>query len=278
MEFLNGFTDYGFKVSEAKTLEDCRGKTILLLSNHRVDYRYLNSIKETNPDAVYILWYYHDHLSSIPFKKFILTGEYFFHTPRTASHIRFDSINKSILNFVPLMLRANESPRTIGTVELVRPRDGVFMGTPYKAEWAYGLQNTLYHDTNQHGLLPYETRKVNYLTSKVAFGFHDPANILNYHVTQRVYEGLAYGCVVLSDNPAAAEMTGGIVEYVANMPEFLEKLAYFLNNEDACKQKREAGYNWVKKYGTNRYSTILFLKKINELFGMNYIHAGQDNE
>jgi len=273
MEFLNGFTEYGFRVSEAKTLEDCRDKTILLFSSHRVDLGYLKSVNTVNSDAIYILWYYHDHLSSIPFKKFILTGEYFFHTPRTASHLRFDRINKSIANFVPLMFRANDSPGTIGSVELPRIRDGVFMGTPYKSDWASGLKNTLYHDITRSGLLPYETRKQNYLTSKVAFGFHDPNNILNYHVTQRVFEGLAYGCIVLSDNPAATEMTGGIVEYVADKAEFLQKLAYFLNNDDACKKKREAGYEWVKKYGTNRYAALLFLKKTNELFGANYAES-----
>lgn len=43
------------------------------------------------------------------------------------------------------------------------------------------------------------------------------------HVTQRIFEGMAYGCVVISTSPAARDMTNGIVEYVATKEEFMEK-------------------------------------------------------
>ena len=264
MEFLNGFTDYGYTVTCAKSLSDCRGKDILLLSNQAVNIQFLHKLSVINPDAVYILWCYHSLIDQIPFKKFIITGEYFHYTPRMDSHIYVDAINKSIPNFVPLMLRADDSPASIGLYTKTYELDGCFMGTPYKPEWVAGLPNILYHDIS-HGFFTYDERRAVHLKSKIAFGFTSDANILNYHPTQRIFEGLAYGCVVLSDNEAARDLTGGIVEYVSSKEEFLSKYNYYLSHPEECKKKQLEGYAWTKQYGTNRYSAALFLNKIKEL-------------
>jgi spore maturation protein CgeB len=272
-EFLQGFVDYGFTVSEANTLDACVNKTILLISGNPHESKpYLDTLNRLSPDTIYILWYYHEVINTIPFKKFIITGEHFLHPPRVPMHVNFNNIATHIENFVPLLLRANESPSNIGThTPVERTINGIFMGWGYKPDWVSDLPNVLYHNTTCNRLIPYAERRDYYLRSIIAFGFHHDANITNYHVTQRVFEGLAYGCVVISDNPAAAEMTGGIVEYAANKEEFRHKYNYFLHNPDACNKKRLEGYEWCRKYGTNRYSASLFLQKINDIFGINYM-------
>jgi hypothetical protein len=264
MEFLNGFSDFGYTVTCATSLSDCKDKDILLLSSHIVNLQFLHKLYEVNPDAVYILWYYHDVRDQLPFKKFILTGEYFHYTPRIEFHMRIDAINKSIPNFVPLMLRADDSPASIGLYTKTYELDGCFMGTPYKSDWISGLPNTVYHDIS-HGFLSYDERRIMHLKSKIAFGFSNDLNILNYHPTQRIFEGLAYGCVVLSDSEAARDLTGGIVEYVSSKEDFLSKYNYYLSHPEECKKKELEGYAWTKQYGTNRYSAALFLNKIKEL-------------
>lgn len=264
MEFLSGFKDYGYTISCATTLEECMDKDILLLSNQAVQIPFLHKLNEANPNAVYLLWCYHEMLDKVPFKKYILTGEYYYRTPRMESHKAIDRINKSMQNYVPLMLRADESPDDIGTYKKLRDLDGCFMGSSYKREWVTGLPNIIYHDISK-GFLSYEERKNIHLRSKIAFGFSNDGNILNYHPTQRIFEGLTYGCVVLSDNEAARDLTGGIVEYVANKEEFLNKYYYYLSHPEECAKKELEGYEWAKKYGTTRYSAILFLNKIKEL-------------
>jgi spore maturation protein CgeB len=107
--------------------------------------------------------------------------------------------------------------------------------------------------------LSYDIRRKVYLSSKIAFGFHHDNNILNSHVTQRVFEALCYGCVVLSDNSAATDITDGIVVYVKDKRDFIEKYIYYLSNPEECEKKRIAGYEWAKKFGTNRYAAKLFL-------------------
>lgn len=264
MEFINGFKDFGYDTSCITNINDCKDKDILLLSSHKIDINYLNIINNINPNATYILWSYYNVLNQIPFKKWILTGEYYHKTPRLNSHTGADNINKSINNYVPLMLRADESPEMVGTYEHKNELNGCFMGSPYKSDWVSGLSNILYHDI-RYGLLNYNERRNIHLKSKIAFGFSSNENVLNYHPTQRIFEGLTYGCVVISDNEAARDLTNGIVEYAKDKEEFLKLYNYYLNHPEECHKKQQDGYEWAKKYGTNRYSASLFLDKMKEL-------------
>jgi hypothetical protein len=269
-EFIEGFQEFGFTTTVATCVNECKGKSVILLSSHEINIAYLNILNTANPDAIYILWYYHSVYDSIPFKYFILTGEHFFQSPKCASHIPYHTLNISISNFVPLLLRVNESPELIGKYSKDRIYDGCFMGTPYKQHWVYNKQNIVYHNISTNGLLSYTQRREIYLQSKIAFGFHNDGNILNSHVTQRVFEGLAYGCVVISDNKAASDMTDGIVEYAENKEQFDTIFQNMLNNSELINKKRELGYEWVKKYGTNRYAASLFLIKIKELWNISF--------
>ena len=189
LEFIEGFTSYGYTTSCAMTLEDCANKDILLLSDHKIDFNYLTKLNNLNPDAVYILWCYHNVIDKIPFKKYILTGEYFYKTPRMNGHRNCDKIYKECGRFVPQMLLANEDPSLIGTYKKNIELNGCFMGTPYNPDWATNLPNTMYHDITTSGILPYNIRRINHLRSRIAFGFSSYGNILNYHPCQRIFEG-----------------------------------------------------------------------------------------
>lgn len=257
-EFLAGWD--GFAISEARILEECVGKDWLLLSNHRIDWPFLDALATQNPNTIFVLWCYHDVIDRIPFKRWILCGEQYVDPPRLAGHASAYAKMVAIPNYHPLLLRANEAPDCVGTYERPeKPRYlGYFAGSGYKRDWVQGLPDVFYHDVGSGGLLSYQQRREVALQSLFAFGFHSPENVANNHVTQRVFEGLAYGCVVLSDNPAAAKLTGGIVEYVGNREELVERMATFIWNSEAVAAKRLAGYEWVKKWGTNRAAAAAF--------------------
>jgi hypothetical protein len=258
-EFLEGFCEYGYTVGVATAHNELSGASYIVLSSHKVDIPYLHTVNNANPDATYILWFYFDYIDVLPFKKFILTSEHWYRAPKIPLHLRFYNMLPTLSNYVPFLLRANESPENIGTYARNPIRNGCFMGTSYKYDWVRDLPDTLYHNIGTSGLLPYNARRDIYLSSKIAFGFHNDGNILNSHVTQRVFEALCYGCVVLSDNPVAEEMTDGIVVYVSDISDFLTKYNFYLNNPELCERKRIQGYEWAKKYGTNRYAVKLFL-------------------
>jgi len=270
MEFIEGFTEFGFAMKESNSIEDCKGVNIILLSNHIINIDYLKRLNAVNPNAVYILWYYHSVYNEIPFKYFILTGEHFIHPPKIPTHILRNQLNVSVNNFVPLYLRANESPNKVGLYQRGAIYNACFMGSGYKYDWSTVCSNVLYHDISR-GLLNYKDRRDIYLNSRIAFGFHSDDNILNSHVTQRVFEGLTYGCVVISDNMAASDYTDGIVEYAASKSELKEKVSYILNDPEIIILKQEKGYEWAKKFGTNRFSAKAFLDKIYELWQVTYL-------
>lgn len=265
-EFIAGWQDFGYTASEARRLDECVDKSVLLLSCHAIDWNYLKKMNDANPDAVYILWFYFDHIDKIPFRKYVLTGEHYVHPPTLPAHKHWYDIAMSVPNYVPLMLRANISPSVIGMTPNMPVWNGCFMGSGYKHDWVYGLPNVLYHDVSA-GLLSYAEREGVFRTSRVAFGFHSDGNIANNHITQRVFEGLAAGCVVISDNPAATDLTGGIVIYVSNKEEFLIAYNNVLNDDELCARKRSEGFAWARAYGTNRYAAQQFLTKISELWG-----------
>jgi hypothetical protein len=241
----------------------------LLLSNHRIDWAFLDALASQNPNTIFILWCYHPYLDRIPFRKWILTGEQYVDPPTLPGNIAAHQNALQISNYHPLWLRANEYPAKVGTY--ARPENprymGYFAGSGYKRDWVQGLPDIVYHDVCASGLLSCDQRRDLALQSLFAFGFHSPENVANNHVTQRVFEGMAYGCVVLSDNPAAAKLTGGIVEYVGSREELIDCMAQFVWNPAAVETKRQAGYEWVRKWGTNRAAAKAFQDKANELFG-----------
>ncbi len=267
-EFLQGWEDHGFTVHEATSPQECNNHTWLLLSNHKVDWTFLDALATTNPNTIFILWCYHAHLDRIPFKKWILTGEQYVDPPTLKGHQDAHAKALAIPNYHPLWLRANEAPDRVGTYE--RPQQptylAYFAGSGYKRDWVHGIPNVLYHDVGSQGLLTDTQRRILALQSLFALGFHSPENVANHHVTQRVFEGLAYGCIVLSDNPAAAKLTGGIVEYVGSREALLERIGHFLANPAAMAAKRTQGYEWVREHGTNRAAVKAFLKKARELW------------
>jgi glycosyltransferase involved in cell wall biosynthesis len=242
------------------------GRTILLLSNHRVDLDYLGRLAAATPETVFILWSFFDVLDRIPFKRWILTSEQYIRPPTMEGHLA--NYQKALAlgpgRYIPLGLRVPESPTSIGSWPRADPPTltACFMGSPYKAQWTARIPNILYHNIQRDGLLTAAARRANYLRSMFALGFHSDENVRNNHVTQRVFEGMAYGCVVLSDNPAAALLTDGIVEYVGSAAEVEERIAYFLWNPDLVAAKQAAGYEWCRKYGTNRWAARQFLDAI----------------
>lgn len=263
-EFLNGFKYFGYIVSECNNIDNIieNEYTIILMSNHKIIDTYLSMLSEKFENCIFILWCYYG--IQIPFKKYINTFSYFFELTETNKILYYNNLSNK--NFQELRLLANEKHENIGTFEKNNIiYDSCFMGTPYKKDWTYKLDNVKYHDIC-NGLLNCEDRKKIYLQSLFALGFQAEANCLDAHVTQRIFEGMAYGCIVISESISATKMTNGIVEHVNNKYELEEKIKYFKENKKEYENKIKLGYEWVQKYGTNYFAAKLFMNKIDLLY------------
>jgi glycosyltransferase involved in cell wall biosynthesis len=266
-ELTEAFKDYECQIRVVNSFDDLENGGIIFLDNAAGLYYHNKDIymKIANkcPNTVFICWYWCIDPYFIPFEKIIFTGEYYL----SYENIGTEKIFYFYLpKYVPLKLRANDSPCLIGTYIRNVSRDFCFMGHGYKEYWVPSGFSGIYHDTSKNRFLSYEERKQIYLSSIFAFGFQSEENIENKHFSQRIFEGMAYGCVVLCENEDVEEFTEGAVIYVSSKEDLINKMNFYKANPDLIKEKQNQGYEWVKKYGTNRSSIKDFLDKIKELY------------
>lgn len=213
--------------------------------------------------AFYIGWYWHKQdTRMLPFflhvYENVLAG-----ATLLPDKVEMKHFMDSIPNSCPLLLRANEAPAQIGTY----PRSAVvydycFMGGRM-CEWlvpCHRFQGVYHgvHDTEEY--MNYEQRRQIYLSSTFALGFQTDDNLRNGHVSQRIFEAMAYGCVVLSHSVHASIQTDGIVEYVEpDREKYAERMDFFLQNPHYIEKKQQRGYEFVRKFGTNDYAVSLLL-------------------
>ena len=264
-KFSTGFKFHGYNVKEVKTLDSMTDGSIVILSDHGIyanNMWALNVLAEKYPNSVFICWFYHKFYNQIPFKKFIITGEHFHKKPIKAEHIFCWDLQHKINNYVPLTFSSPLLPEIVGTLPRNESINGCFIGTRYKQEWIQELSNIKYITNNK---LP-ENERINiFLQSKIAFGFHDPANITNNVVVERVFEGMAFGCVVISDNLVAGEITNNIVQVASNKNEFLNIYNRLLNNDKERLVLQKRGYEWIKNNGLYVHVAENFINKMEEL-------------
>ena len=217
-------------------------------------------LSEISTKAFYVGWYWHKQdTSMLPFflhvYENVLAG-----ATLLPDKIEMKQFMESIPNSCPLLLRANEPPHRIGVYPRSKVYDYCFMGGRM-CEWlvpSHRFQGFYHgvHDTEEY--MKYEDRRKIYLCSTFALGFQTDDNIRNGHVSQRIFEAMAYGCVVLSHSLHASIQTDGIVEYVEpHREKYAERMEFFLQNPDYIEKKQQRGYEFVRKYGTNHYAVYL---------------------
>lgn len=267
-KFSNGFKKHGYNVIEAKTLDSITDNSIVLLSDHGISnnnelaFQSLEYLANKFPNTIFICWFYHKYYNKIPFSKFIITGEHFHKRPVLEQHIFCWNLQNVIHNYVPLTFSSPLYPEDIGIIPRNETINGCFIGTPYKPFWVNELSNIVYITGNK---LPEEERVNIFLSSKIAFGFHADANVLNNVVVERVFEGMAFGCVVISDSPVAAEITDNIVQVATTKEEFLKIYNDLLNDDKKRYELQQRGYEWIKRKGLYVHTAKNFLDKCLEL-------------
>jgi hypothetical protein len=266
-ELTEGFTDYNCTIKIVTSLDHLEDDGIIFLDNYAGNYinykEIYMEIGKKCPNSIFICWYWDKDDSFRPFQYMIHTGEYYINkTVDIYQH--YDYMMRP--DFVPFKLRASESPDKIGLYERKIERDYCFMGGGYKMDWIPKEFNGLYHRVIYDNYLSYEERRTIYLSSIFAFGFQSDGNILTGHLSQRIFEGLAYGCIVLCENKLASIFTDGTVIYVSSKEDLIEKMKYYKEHPEEIIKLQQKGYEWVKKYGTNRLTIQNFLDKIKSMF------------
>jgi hypothetical protein len=258
IELCQAFTDRSYTVKVVNNIKEITNNSIVFMGD---DFKInnigalLNSIA---PEAIYIGWYWHNQ-NTAQLKYFIHTYENMLNPDKRVIFLKEQKKN------CPLLLRASENPLFVGTYEKNIQYDFCYMGARYCPHLVPGAPfKGIYYGVNDWKLfLPYNKRKDIYLASIFALGFQADENIANKHVSQRIFEGLAYGCIVLTNSMPACEQTNHIAVYVSSQKELEDQMYFYKANPVLLEEKQKAGYAFIKKYGTNHNAIDLFMKCIN---------------
>lgn len=279
-ELAGAFRDYNAPVREITQMDELIDGGIAFLDdvsgNYKEKQMIYEEIAQRCPTTVFICWYWWADVSFRPFTYMIHTGEYF----RYLEEIKMQNNAYDYMKlpfFIPLKLHANDSPDKIGTYSRSNQIDYCFMGGNYKFEWVKYITTHcpqefigFYHSVVYDNYLTYDHRRQIYLSSTFALGFQSNENIKTGHLSQRIFEGLAYGCIVLCENPLASEVTNGIVVHVSSQEDLVEKMRYYKAHPELIAEKQQQGYNWIQQHGTNRHSIRLFLQYIDQHIGLTF--------
>jgi len=264
-EFCGAFERKNVPVRVINNIKDIHDDAIVLLGD---DFQVPNPGKllaDVSVKAVYIGWYWHQHDTSMLPLFLHIHENMLANKTMSPDKVEVMRFMHQVPNSCPLLLRANESPRVIGSYSRQILYDFCFMGgwmcdslVPIHRYNGYYFGS---HEPDDY--VPYEERRKVYLSSVFALGFQTDDNIRNGHVSQRIFEAMAYGCVVLSHSLHACIQTNGIVEYVEPCPEkYAERMDFFIQNQDYILKKQQQGYEFVRKWGTNDYALSLILAKL----------------
>lgn len=232
---------------------------------------YLEYIGSTG--AIPILWFWHSAIDTQILEplngKFILTGEHFRRKPKTPSHATCWDIQTKIENYVPSTFAAAIHPDNIGTFKRNELKKASFVGKYYQSDWLNKLSNEKPNETMITATPPFiseEDRIGHFTNSVVCLGFHADTNIDNFLLTERVFEGMAMGNVVISDNPCCEEVTDGAVDFVDSYDTMVTLIDKAWNDIDYRKQKQEESMNWCRSHGTYFPVAKSFIEKVSELY------------
>lgn len=270
-KFLSSFEYYGFEYAEINKNEDINNislnsNDVVYVSNHGFDHgnyaialRQFLTLKKNNCN--FILWHFHNHLGkelcdNLP-ERHVFTGEHFF-----THHPAFD-VYRNLDNFVSLKFLSPMSPEIVGKVARNPVYDAQFVGAMYQPQLMQKLVER-YKIAVQYTppFINEDDRIRTFLMSHCTLGFHAEDNIKKRLVTERVVEGLSFGCLVISDNPAAPEFTDGCAEYAQNFEEYCNFLDRAKNDDAWRIKKQNAGYEFVKSKGTYIHLAKDFMNKL----------------
>jgi hypothetical protein len=265
-EFAGYFKRNNYNVKIVNNITELHNNSIVFMGNTFNCDNPVNILKTIAPSAIYIGWYWHD-INTNDLQYFIYTYENMLNIYYDLKRVNDLIKIRSFKNNVPFLLRADEDPLLVGTYKKNIIYVFCYMGWRYCENLVPKKFKGLYHGVDDHNkFFDYEKRKNIYLSSLFALGFQSNDNIVSKHVSQRIFEGLAYGCIVLSNSLPACEQTNNIVIHVSTLSQVEQIMTYYINNPELAEKKRKEGYEFSKQFGTNQLSAQNFINIIQEKF------------
>lgn len=274
-KFLKCFSWFGYQFLEITDPVDFAaipddGDSILYISNHGFDrpehIAELDLLSRFQKNF-FIVWFGAVDQISQKLKNWIGTGIYYYRQPESIS-LPFWEMQQTMLNYVPLIFGANVHPDELK----IKSRfdnyiyDCNYIGSKYNEAWSRKINKKL--KCFIHYVPPYiseEQRLYSFEHSLCSLGWQAELNKANYIITERIFETMAFGCLLITDSEFIQEEIGGAAVYVTSAVDTIKKIKYFKNHLDEVERKIRLGYDYIKTKGSYYYTCKNFLDKIEQL-------------
>jgi hypothetical protein len=278
-KFLSSFAYHGFDLIEVRTTDQLIGcnpkfSDIVYVSDHglagldQLSEPQLRSLEVLQRSGVFpIFWYWFKHVDLLKefFRdRWILTGEHFLADTVLDSHRSAKEIFDSCEQYVPLSFAAAILPDEVGNNKRIEKYRAFFVGHRYKRLLNFQLK-MMRNDIKVIYTPPFidESERIDlFSSSRTALGWHSAGNIGNGVVVERVFEGLAFGNFVVSDNPYAERITDGIVKFANSLHEVLELVDRATKDQTYFETNQQKGLLFAREKGNYTSVSKKFIDRI----------------
>jgi len=272
-KFLDGFKHYEYEYAEVNDIQQIEqypnsSDIIFYVSNHGSDRNEIEILsKFTN--STFVLWFWHNELSMIKGKlnKWILTGEHFRRRPLAASHTGYYDLQLTLDNYVPLTFAANIHPDDLQENDNQKLHDCFYVGHFYNLNWRGPIMEKFPNSFLRYTppFISEEERVSAFSSSFASLGFQHPTNKHNFVITERIFEAMMYGCLVLVDSEFITSEIPEVAIYVESPDDIIRSITYYKQHPDEARVRIKNGYDYLRKCGTYYHTCGNFINKMENL-------------
>jgi hypothetical protein len=275
--FLKSFKPFGYEYLEISDLNESErflANDLVYFSSHGLRGSAPLTSKQLSflqrvalPGAFPLFWYWHTHveaLESIFGNRYLLTGSTIRAEKIPDSYESLHAVSSATENYVAMDFASYLRPEQVGKLTRRENLNALFIGSRYQHEYNSVLRRRPYNARVIYTppFLEEWYRVHSYLSAKTTLGWHNQENLELGIVVERVYDGLAFGSFVITDNPYAHAATEGLARYVGSLDELMEAIGQVLADREARAKSQALGYKWVASNGTYFHVAKKFLDKI----------------
>ncbi len=221
------------------------------------------------PETILLAWrgYELKSLREDPGIRVIFAGECCWGEPKSAGRRGWREFSKRHPNALPIEFGAPVDPQHVGEGCENEAIDCSYVGYQgYEPDW----QAHFRRDPRNRivGTPPYidEAERRDILrNSKIVLGLHQPENVADCLPIERVYDALAFGAVLITDNPWAVDATEGIGQYAETLDDARRLADHYLSHDAERRELRSRGLEFARRRGTYAHRAADFIALREEL-------------
>jgi hypothetical protein len=215
------------------------------------------------PETVGLAWRWYEEKPLLDElgMRVIYTGECCWGEPKSEARRSWREFSKRHWNAHPIEFGAPVDPERVGEGAENEAIDCSYVGyVGYEPEWQDHFRAS--PRNRIVGTPPYidEAERLDILrNSKIVLGLHQPENVADCLPIERVYDALAFGAVLITDNPWAVDATEGIGRYAETAEDAGRLADRILSDDGERRELRERGLEFARRRGTYAHRAAEFI-------------------